>query len=159
MTKTAAAADAAKLREMTTQCACLNARKVSRQLSQLYDSVLRPAGIRSTQLPLLATIGIRGPMLLTELADAVVLDRTTLTRSLAHLERNGWVKTRSGVDLRTREIHLTPAGRRVLQRAMPLWDEAQSRVRGALGALAAEQLVAGLAAAVGNMDGLGPDSE
>lgn len=141
----------AKLREMTTQCACLNARKVARLLSQSYDAALRPVGIRSTQLPLLATIGLRGPLALTELADAVVIDRTTLTRSLALLERKGWVRTIAGADLRTREIRLTPRGQDVLRRAVPLWDNAQARATAILGEARAERLLADLATTVDQM--------
>jgi DNA-binding MarR family transcriptional regulator len=140
--------EATKLREMTSQCACLNARKAARRLSQLYDAALRPAGVRSTQLPLLATIGWRGPLAVTELADAVAMDRTTLTRSLALLERNRWLRSAAGGDLRTREISLTPLGREVVRRAIPLWEKAQAEVVALLGDGGTERLVAGFARAV-----------
>lgn len=144
-----------KLREMTSQCACLNARKAARLLSQLYDAMLRPAGVRSTQLPLLATIGLRGPLAVTELADAVAIDRTTLSRSLALLERNNWVRSAAGGDLRTREISLTPQGRDVVRRAIPLWEKAQGLVVAMLGDAGAERLVTDFAVATDRMRNLG----
>jgi DNA-binding MarR family transcriptional regulator len=140
--------EAAKLREMTTHCACLNARKAARLLSQLYDAALRPVGVRSTQLPLLATLGLRGPLTLSELADAVVIDRTTLTRSLLPLEQHGWVRSTPGDDLRMREISLTPRGREVLRRAIPLWQQAQTRVMTSLGGDLADRIVTDFAATV-----------
>jgi DNA-binding MarR family transcriptional regulator len=143
--------EAAKLREMTSQCACLNARKAARLLSQLYDGALRPVGVRSTQLPLLATIGLRGSLTVTELAEAVVIDRTTLTRSLLLLEQHGWVRSTAGDDLRMREISLTPRGREQLRRAIPLWQKAQTLVRTSLGGGLADRVVADFAATVEKM--------
>jgi DNA-binding MarR family transcriptional regulator len=154
MSPSSPAGEAAKLREMTSQCACLNARKAARLLSQLYDAALRPAGVRSTQLPLLATIGLRGPLTLTDLAEAVVIDRTTLTRSLVLLEQHGWVRSAAGEDLRVREISLTSRGREVLRRAIPLWQKAQAQVVALLGGGLADRLVADFATAVGRMNEL-----
>jgi DNA-binding MarR family transcriptional regulator len=151
MPTTAAGIESAKLREMTSQCACLNARKAARLLSQWYDAALRPAGVRSTQLPLLATLGLRGPLGVTELAEAVAMDRTTLTRSLRLLERNKWVRSVSGGDLRTREISLTPLGREVVRRAIPLWDMAQAEVVARLGDGGTQRLVTGFAKAADRM--------
>lgn len=136
---------------MTAICACLNARRLARLLTQLYDQTLRPAGIRSTQLPLLATIGSRGATTLTQLAEAVVMDRTTLTRSLTLLERKRWVKSSSGADLRTREVSLTPSGWAVLGQAIPLWDEAQARMAGVVGEAGAKRLLAHFASTVDHM--------
>lgn len=140
-----------KLRKMTTVCACLNARRLARLLTQVYDHTLRPAGVRSTQLPLLATLGLRGTTTLTHLSDAVVMDRTTLTRSLALLERKRWVKISAGADLRTREVSLTPSGWAVVQRAMPLWDEAQAQVGSVVGEAGAKRVLAHFASTVDQM--------
>jgi len=122
----------------------------------MYDAALRPSGVRSTQLPLLATIGLRGPLTLTELADAVVIDRTTLTRSLVPLEEHGWVRSAAGDDLRMREVSLTPRGREVLRRAIPMWDKAQATVVALLGGGLADRLVADFATAVDRMRELEP---
>lgn len=151
MSSVATQAQRDKLRQMTTVCACLNARRLARQLTQLYDQTLRSAGVRSTQLPLLATIGLRGATTLTHLADAVVMDRTTLTRSLALLERKRWVKSSAGADLRTREVSLTRSGWAVLQQAMPLWDKAQAQVATVVGETGAKRLLANFASTIDQM--------
>lgn len=151
MPDTHATAEAAQLRAMTSQCACLNARKAARLLSQLYDAALRPIGLRSTQLPLLATIGLRGSLSLTELAELVVIDRTTLTRSLLLLEQHGWVRSTAGPDQRMRELSLTPRGREVLRRAIPLWQKAQSLVITQLGGGLADRIVSDFRTTVDKM--------
>ena len=102
-------------------------------MTQQYDEVLRPAGIRATQFSLLVPTAVLGPVRLTALADVVGMDRTTLTRNLALLQREGLVRVETGVDLRTREVGLTPKGRKVLDRAIPLWHEAQAQMATALG--------------------------
>jgi DNA-binding MarR family transcriptional regulator len=143
--------EAAKLSEMTSQCACLNARKAARLLSQLYDAALRPAGVRATQLPLLATIALRGPLGVSELAEALAIDRTTLTRSLALLERKKWVRSSPGGDLRTRALSLTPKGQDVVRHAIPLWEQAQALVVATFGKAGAGRIVADFALAAKEM--------
>lgn len=113
---------------MLSECACLNVRKAARAVTQRFDDALRPAGLRSTQLPLLAATALYGRINVSALAEEVVLDPTTLSRTLALLERRGWIGMSPGEDRRTREVHLTPDGSRVLERAIPLWEDAQAQV-------------------------------
>jgi DNA-binding MarR family transcriptional regulator len=75
-----------------TNCACFNPRKVARAVTQLYDDALRPAGLRVTQFSLLVVVRMAGPVSVTRLAELTVLDRTTLTRNLELLERQGWIE-------------------------------------------------------------------
>src|SRR5918911_2099329 len=91
-------------------CACFNTRKASRALTQLYDDVLRPSGLRITQFTLLMVLRGYGPMSINNLAEATVTDRTTLTRNLAILEEQGLVRSQSGSDARVRIVELTKAG-------------------------------------------------
>ena len=85
-------------------CACFNLRKAARAVTQLYDDALRPAGILATQLPLLIATGRLERVTISQLAEAMVMDRTTLTRNLRPLERDGLVRTKPGKDRRVREI-------------------------------------------------------
>src|SRR5882724_8837246 len=70
-------------------CVCSTLRMVSRAVTQLYDDILRPSGLRVTQFSILATIARRGEANLRHLERALAIDQTTLTRSLKLLERNG----------------------------------------------------------------------
>jgi DNA-binding MarR family transcriptional regulator len=108
-------------------CRCLAARRYARELTRLYESKLRAHGLRATQFSVLAALALKGPAPLTELAGALGLERTTLIRIAAVLERRGWVvaaRTRPA-DGRKRRLQLSPPGRRKLEGAFPAWKEAQ----------------------------------
>ena len=115
-------------------CACFNLRKAARAVTQLYDEVLAPSGLRGTQFSVLAVVSAAGAATMTELADTLVMDRTTLTRNLKPLLDRGLVERGEGEDRRQRPIAITPAGRDALGQALPLWEKAQARIAGGLGA-------------------------
>jgi DNA-binding MarR family transcriptional regulator len=114
-------------------CTCTSLRKAARAVTQVYDEALRPSGIKATQFTLLATLVKCGDPPLTKLAEALVMDRTTLTRNLKPLLSKGWISTTRDQDQRVRRIALTETGRQVLDAALPLWRAAQSRLVGRLG--------------------------
>lgn len=112
----------------TRQCHCLAARRKARELTRLYEEKLRPHGLRATQFSILAALAQTGPIPLTDLATALGLERTTLTRSANVLEENGWVEDASSEDGRVRPLRLTGEGRRKVEDAFPAWKEAQEMV-------------------------------
>jgi DNA-binding MarR family transcriptional regulator len=120
--------------ELARTCACFNLRKAARAATQLYDAALGPSGLRATQVSVLVALALHERVPLGRLAETLIMDRTTLTRNLRPLEKQGWVAGERGPDRRERYIVLTRAGRAVLERALPLWHEVQSRVAAALGA-------------------------
>jgi DNA-binding MarR family transcriptional regulator len=101
---------------------------VSRAVTQLYDDVLRPSGLRVTQFSILGTIARMGEANLKELEDTLAIDQTTLTRSLNLLERDGVIERASHPDGRIKAMRLTSRGRRALEVARPLWAQAQDKV-------------------------------
>lgn len=107
-------------------CHCLAARRQARALTRLFDASLRPHGLRVTQFSVLAALALKGPTPLKALADVLGLERTTLTRVAALLERNGWVRAATSNDARERPVGLTRAGRRTLDAAFPAWKQAQA---------------------------------
>ncbi len=109
-------------------CACFNLRKAARAVTQLYDAALAPSGIRATQFSVLVALALVDGAPLSRVADGLVMDRTTLTRNLRPLERRGWVRIEAGEDRRERNLSLTRSGRAALERALPLWQQAQARV-------------------------------
>jgi DNA-binding MarR family transcriptional regulator len=123
----------AKLLEVASVCACANLRKASRAVTQLYDESLQPTGLRATQYTLLVTLSQTGTISITELAQQLVMDRTTLTRNLALLEHQGLVAIAKGDDQRTRLVTLTNQGREAVVKALPLWEQAQKRIVSGLG--------------------------
>jgi DNA-binding MarR family transcriptional regulator len=117
-----------------TECSCVAIRRTSRALTQFYDQMLEPSGIKVTQLSLLRAVRRLDSPNISALADELELDRTTLGRNLAVIERNGLVAVAPGDDLRERTVSLTAAGEAALAAAAPLWDAAQARIAERLGA-------------------------
>lgn len=114
-------------------CTCANLRKAARTVTQVFDEAVQPVGLRATQVTLLVAVAARGPIPISALAEILVTDRTTLTRNLNPLERDGLLKIASGEDQRTRLIQITAKGQAVVEEALPLWEQAQSKMIQELG--------------------------
>jgi DNA-binding MarR family transcriptional regulator len=102
-------------------------------VTQLYDDALRPSGIRTTQFTLLQALVLMTRTSQKQLAELLGIDSTTLTRTLAHLRRKGWLRAERGTDRRELGLSLTEAGQREYQRVLPYWQAAQKGLRRALG--------------------------
>jgi len=114
-------------------CLCGSLRRAARAITQLYDDMLRPSGLRITQFSILGAAMEMSPITLTRLANATVTDRTTLTRNLKLLEGRGLIRIEAGGDRREREISITRDGADAVKRAYPLWQRAQAQVTRGLG--------------------------
>jgi DNA-binding MarR family transcriptional regulator len=114
-------------------CVCNTLRMVTRVVTQFYDDLLRPSGLRVTQFSILAAIGGTRVMNLKQLENALSIDQTTLTRSLALLEGDGLIERAAHSDGRIKAMRLTAKGRRILEAARPLWAQAQRKVLRELG--------------------------
>jgi len=114
-------------------CACFNVRKSARVLTQHYDAALQPIELRATQFTILGVLSVYSGITVTELADYLVMDRTTLTRNLRPLENQGLVNSRPGEDKRTRLIELSKKGKNKLEKAIPLWKKAQQQITDYMG--------------------------
>ena len=123
-------------RARLSPCVCSTLRMVSRAVTQLYDDILRPSGLRVTQFSILATIADMGAANLKQLESRLAIDQTTLTRSLKLLERNGAIDRVPHPDGRIKAMTLTSKGRKALEAARPLWTRAQDRVLRELGTTA-----------------------
>jgi DNA-binding MarR family transcriptional regulator len=132
----------------SNRCNCAALRKASRRISQFYDSALAPCGLKSTQFAMLTEIDRRadGPPTIRELAEAMVMDQSTIGQNLRPLEREGLITlVQDETDRRSRRIKLTKAGRARFAAAFPLWSAAQTRFESGFGQGAAAELRAVLA--------------
>ena len=107
-----------KCQQVARQCACFNLRKATRAVTQLYDEVLRETGIRVTQLTLLVAAYLSGEIPISQMAEVLVMDRTTLTRNLKPLQIQGLIAIRSGADRREKLVTLTTRGRAMVSKAL-----------------------------------------
>jgi DNA-binding MarR family transcriptional regulator len=124
-------------------CNCTAMRKASRRVSQMYDAALAPAGLKATQFAILSEIDRRAddPATMRELADALVMDRSTLGQNLRPLERDRLVAWEpSDADGRRKLVVLTKKGRAKRIDARSLWLAAQERFERAVGAAEAAAL-------------------
>ena len=125
-------------------CVCFNVRKASRSITQLYDELLRPIGLRSTQLSILGTAVHLEPVTVKILAEAVVIDRTTLARNLKVLEKRCLLRIGMGMDRRERVITVTDKGQEELSKAFKYWKKAQVTIVKNIGKKRVERLLSDL---------------
>ncbi len=127
--------------KISSGCVMHNARRTTRAVTELYDSILAPSGVRSTQFTLLVAIRQFAPVPISRLAAGLGMDRTTLTRSLKPLHDTGWVELVASEDQRVRAVILTQEGENAVARALPYWEIAQERVRQRLGTESVDRLL------------------
>ena len=130
--------------EVVANCACLKARMAARAVTRAYDSILRPVGLRATQLSVLVAVAIDGATSIAALADFLGMDRTTLTRNLRPLQKQGLISVGPEGWRRSRNLEITKKGRSRLREALPLWERAQDILREKLGYQAWVDVRAGL---------------
>jgi DNA-binding MarR family transcriptional regulator len=130
-------------------CGSFNLRKATRVVTQLYDDILQPTGLRSTQVVLLVALAAEGEMSVSYMARELVMSPSTLSRTLLPLERDGLIESTSS-GKRGKLVRLTAAGERALHNVIPYWQKAQDKFLGQVGATAWTELnerLAGLVAA------------
>jgi DNA-binding MarR family transcriptional regulator len=114
-------------------CTCGELRKAARAITLLYDNAFKSSGLLSTQFGVLQVIHNIDSIRISDLADKLGMDRTTLTRNLSILERDGFIKISQGKDLRTRIVTATQKGRYAVAKVLPLWNEVQHKVKQQMG--------------------------
>jgi DNA-binding MarR family transcriptional regulator len=117
----------------TGSCAAFNFRRTARAVTRLYDQALEPSGLRSTQFTILTAVGKFQPIAMARIGSILMLDPTTLTRSLRLLAKQGLIDISPRSERRQRFINLTDGGVKALARAIPLWRKVQAEFLKTLG--------------------------
>jgi DNA-binding MarR family transcriptional regulator len=107
-------------------CYALAARKSARHLSRLYDRHLAPVGLSVSQFSILRLLKEHRRLKSSELAEIMIMERTSLIRALKPLQSSGWVVAERSDDDRAFRITLSPLGMRKVADAIPFWAEAQA---------------------------------
>ena len=115
------------------ECVAMRIRSISRAVSRIYDDALRPHGIKSTQLSILAVVSILGQAEPNEVCRMLHLEASTLSRNMNRMRTKGWLRVSPRKDKRAHRLKLTPRGNRILMEAFPAWREAQEKVTSLLG--------------------------
>ena len=114
-------------------CIAVRLRLLNRVVTNLYDDALRPLGLKVSQLNILivtAKLGLARPA---QVCDILQLDASTLSRNVKPLQTHGWLEVVPEEDARTQPFRLTPQGRRLIEKAVPAWEEAQRQATELLG--------------------------
>lgn len=123
------------------ECNCFAVRSAARHITQFYDQLLAPSGLRTTQYSILAKLKRLGPLQINALASEMAMDRTTLGRNILPLERDGLIRTEPmASDRRAKQLHLTRAGEKRLQVARRGWSKAQAHFETTFGSKRAADL-------------------
>ncbi len=121
---------------------CVNAklRKLHRLLNTAYQIKINPFGLRGSMLSILFIIGKRKGVNQKTIADALVLDQSTMSRDLKKLIQKGWVVKSTGADSRYSQLALTKDGYALLEEVTPVWEALQEKITGILGAFNVQQI-------------------
>jgi DNA-binding MarR family transcriptional regulator len=114
-------------------CTNFKLRQLVRRVSQHYDAEVGKAGLKTTQYSLLSHVLRLGPIRPGDLAAAMTMDASTLTRNLKPLVAAGWLELSAGEDGRSRLVRITPAGRDRRAEAQRHWKAAQQGLNQRLG--------------------------
>jgi DNA-binding MarR family transcriptional regulator len=122
-------------------CNCAALRQAARRVTRLYDDALAPIGLGVNQFSILARLSLVGPTMIQNLAQLLVMDRSTLGHLLRPLQNRGLVKLEiSERDRRSRMVALTQAGRATVAKGRPRWAAAQRQFESTFGSEAALEL-------------------
>jgi DNA-binding MarR family transcriptional regulator len=114
-------------------CYCATLRQAARAVTVLYEEMIAESGVHATQYSALQLLESAPNLTTTEVAEAMGIDQTTATRTLALIKRSGLASDTVGEDRRQRRWNLTPKGREQLRKLRPRWDAAQQAFEKRLG--------------------------
>ena len=120
-------------RRIAGECLAGRARLISRAVSGIYEEALRPHGITTAQLAILVAVTVQAKPRPGDVADALCLEKSTLSRNLDRMIDHGWLAVVSGDDARSQRLRATSNGARLLEKVAPAWQTAQRRARTLLG--------------------------
>jgi DNA-binding MarR family transcriptional regulator len=147
MTERRSSTEYERIAQLGPVCICSNLRRAARLVTNYYDKLLEPVGLRMSQATVLVVLYLAGVQTINEMAEKLELDRTTLTRNLKPLAHQGLLTIAPGSDQRTRVVTLTPEGEAALLKVLPLWEQTQSYMVEGIGEANASLLLAQLSEA------------
>ena len=114
-------------------CTNLKLRQLMRRVARHYDAEVGKTGLKGTQYSLLSHVARLGPLRPVDLAAAMNVDASTLSRNLQPLVVAGWIVLEAGADARSRLVRATDAGREKRAEAQRRWRVAQESLNATLG--------------------------
>jgi DNA-binding MarR family transcriptional regulator len=128
------------LDRIAEQCLVARVRILNRQLTRIYDDALRPLKVKANQTGILVVIARRGPCTPGDVGAILHMEKSTVSRNLELMLKQGWLASLPGDDQRSHRVRITAKGKKLLERVLPRWEEAQQRAKALLGPTGAEAL-------------------
>ncbi|MBB5444516.1 MULTISPECIES: MarR family winged helix-turn-helix transcriptional regulator [Paraburkholderia] len=123
------------------ECNCFALRQAARHVTQMYERHLSGVGLTAAQFTILAKLARTPNLPMAELADAMVMERTTLVRAMKPLQRDGLVLAEAADhDNRTLLFSLTEKGETTFDQASVAWRAAQDEFEKKFGRARAKTL-------------------
>jgi len=126
-------ADRSAVDRMASECLAARVRILNRAITSVYDAALRPLGVKVSQMNILvvtAKLGVARPG---QICDILQMDASTLSRNAERMVAQRWLEVVPGDDARTQPLQVTKQGMKLLERALPAWEQAQANARASLG--------------------------
>jgi DNA-binding MarR family transcriptional regulator len=130
----------AMIDKVASECVAVRLRILNRVITNIYDDALRPIDLKVSQMNILVAAAKLGTARPIEVCEHLHLDVSTLSRNVERMKARGWLEVVQGEDGRAQPFRLTPQGRRLLEKAVPAWSEAQQQVKRVLGDMFVKQL-------------------
>ena len=115
------------------ECVAVRLRMLNRVITNIYDDALRPLDLKVSQMNILVAAAKMGTARPAAVCEYLHLDVSTLSRNVERMKARGWLEVVPDEDGRSQPFHLTTQGRKLLEKAVPAWDEAQQQVTRLLG--------------------------
>src|ERR1041384_6639333 len=125
--------DTSRIDTIARTCIAVRLRLLNRVVTNIYDDALRPLGLKVSQLNILivtARLGLARPA---EVCEILQLDPSTLSRNVERMRTHGWLEVVPEEDARAQPFRLTTQGKRLIEKAVPAWEEAQQQATELLG--------------------------
>ena len=122
------------------ECIAVRMRMLNRVVTNIYDDALRSLDLKVSQMNIMVAAAKMGTARPSEVCEHLHLDVSTLSRNVERMKTRGWLEVVQGEDGRSQPFRLTPQGRKLLEKAIPAWSEAQQAVKKVLGDGFVEQL-------------------
>jgi DNA-binding MarR family transcriptional regulator len=126
--------------EIASECIAVRMRILNRVITNIYDDALRPLGLKVSQMNILVATSKMGVTRPAEICNRLHLDVSTLSRNVERMKDRGWLEVVLDEDGRAQPFRLTAQGQKLLNKAAPIWTEAQNKTKELLGEGIAGQL-------------------
>ncbi len=125
---------------ITEECLAVRVRMLNRTITTIYDDALRPLGLTAGQLNIMVVVTARGPISPGEVAHRLNMEKSTVSRNVERMRKNGWLAVTAAESGHKQQLTLTRRGRTLLAKSHPAWEEAQITAREVLGQRGAEAI-------------------